>query len=166
MPYTDVHCGADRASVRPKMGGVERHGPGSSPAKTRTQSGQTFAPLSLCSGTTGPAISDQAGGNIRPGPSERNCKMSTHVATSNPVRSDVFTTEDQPAAPARRNNSRLWALSGLGAGILGIGTIATSSMVDVVYRDEFKGTTEGFTQALDEKTGVLFAFHSITTLSA
>lgn len=92
--------------------------------------------------------------------------MSTHVATSNPVRSDVFTTEDQPSAPARRNNSRLWALSGLGAGLLGIGTIVTSSMVDVVYRDEFQGTTEGVTEALDDKTGVLFAFHSITTLSA
>ena len=92
--------------------------------------------------------------------------MSTHVATSNPVRSDVFTTEDQPSAPVGRNNSRLWALSGLGAGILGIGTIVTSSMVDVVYRDEFKGTTEGVTKALDEKAGVLFAFHSITTLSA
>jgi hypothetical protein len=92
--------------------------------------------------------------------------MSTHVATSNPVRSDVFTTEDQPTAPAGRNNSRLWALSGLGAGILGLATIATSSMVDVVYRDEFKGTTDGVTAALDDKTGVLFAFHSITTLSA
>lgn len=92
--------------------------------------------------------------------------MSTHVATSNPVRSDVFTTEDQPAAPARRNTSRLWALSGLGAGLLGIGTIVTSSMVDVVYRDEFQGTTEGVAKALDEKAGVLFAFHSITTLSA
>ncbi len=92
--------------------------------------------------------------------------MSTHVATSNPVRSDVFTTEDQPTAPAGRNNSRLWALSGLGAGILGIGTIVTSSMVDVVYRDEFKGTTEGVTKALDEKAGALFVFHSITTLGA
>ena len=92
--------------------------------------------------------------------------MSTHVATSNPVRSDVFTTEDQPSAPVGRNTSRLWALSGLGAGILGIGTIVTSSMVDVVYRDEFKGTTEGVTKALDDKAGVLFAFHSITTLSA
>jgi hypothetical protein len=92
--------------------------------------------------------------------------MSTHVATSNPVRSDLTSIEDRPAAPVRRNSSRVWALSGLGAGLLGIGTIVTSSMVDVVYRDEFKGTTEGFTQALDEKTGVLFAFHSITTLSA
>jgi hypothetical protein len=92
--------------------------------------------------------------------------MSTHVATSNPVRSDLLSTEDDPAAPAARNSSRLWALSGLGAGLLGIGTIVTSSMVDVVYRDEFKGTTEGVTEALHDKTGVLFAFHSITTLGA
>jgi hypothetical protein len=92
--------------------------------------------------------------------------MSTHVATSNPVRSDVLPAEARPAAPAQRNNSRLWALSGLGAGLLGVGTIVTSSMVDVVYREEFKGTTEGVARALDEKTGVLFAFHSITTLGA
>jgi hypothetical protein len=92
--------------------------------------------------------------------------MSTYVATSNPVRSDVLPAEARPAAPARRNNSRFWALSGLGAGLLGVGTIVTSSMVDVVYRDEFKGTTEGVAQALDEKAGVLFAFHSITTMGA
>lgn len=92
--------------------------------------------------------------------------MSTQLSTSNPVRSDVVPTDDRPAAPARPVSSRLWALSGLGAGLLGIGTIITSSMVDVVYRDEFKGTTEGVTQALEEKTGVLFAFHSITTLGA
>ena len=66
--------------------------------------------------------------------------MSTHVTTRNPVRSDVRLAEDHPAAPVvRPNNSRLWALSGLGAGLLGIATIVTSSMVDVVYRDEFKG---------------------------
>jgi hypothetical protein len=92
--------------------------------------------------------------------------VSTHVATSNPVRSDVRVAEDRHAAPTRPNSSRLWALSGLGAGILGVATIVTSSMVDVVYRDEFKGTTDGVANALDDKAGVLFAFHSITTLGA
>jgi hypothetical protein len=91
--------------------------------------------------------------------------VSTHVATSNPVRSDLHFADEQPAT-ARRTNSRLWALSGLGAGLAGVATIVTSSMVDVVYRDEFKGTTEGIAQALEDKTGVLFAFHSITTLGA
>jgi len=91
--------------------------------------------------------------------------MSTHVATTNPVRSDLL-GEDRPVAPGQRNSSRLWALSGLGAGILGVATIVTSSMVDVVYRDEFKGTTDGVTDALQDKAGVLFAFHSITTVGA
>jgi hypothetical protein len=92
--------------------------------------------------------------------------MSTHVATSNPARSDVRFEEDRPVEPTLRNSSRLWALSGLGAGILGVATIATSSMIDVVYRDEFKGTTEGVAKALEDKAGVMFAFHSITTLGA
>ena len=74
--------------------------------------------------------------------------MSTHVATSNPVRSDVRVEGDHPAAPVRPNSSRLWALSGLGAGILGLATIVTSSMVDVVYRDEFNGTTDGVDTSL------------------
>jgi hypothetical protein len=92
--------------------------------------------------------------------------VSTHVATSNPVRSDLLPAEERPADLEQRSSSRLWALSGLGAGLLGVATIVTSSMVDVVYRDEFKGTTDGVTEALHDKTGVLFAFHSITTLGA
>ena len=91
--------------------------------------------------------------------------MSTHVATSNPVRSDVRIVEDEPTATTH-SSSRAWALAGLGAGLLGVATIVTSSMVDVVYRDEFKGTTEGIAEALQDKAGVLFAFHSITTLGA
>ena len=91
--------------------------------------------------------------------------MSTHVATSNPVRSDVRSVEDHPVTTTR-SSSRLWALSGLGAGVLGLATIVTSSMVDVVYREEFKGTTEGVAKALEDKAGVLFAFHSITTVGA
>src|SRR4051812_14957871 len=92
--------------------------------------------------------------------------MSTHVATTNPVRSDVPFVESRSGATPRQSSSRLWALSGLGAGILGLATIVTSSMVDVVYREEFQGTTTGVAQALEAKTGVLFAFHSITTLGA
>jgi hypothetical protein len=92
--------------------------------------------------------------------------MSTHVATTNPVRSDVRFADDHAATPTRRSTSRLWALSGLGAGVHGLATIVTSSIVDVVYRDEFKGTTDGVAKALEDKAGVLFAFHSITTLGA
>ena len=79
--------------------------------------------------------------------------MSTHVATSNPVRSDLHLAQDHPTTT--RSNSRLWALSGLGAGLLGVATIVTSSMVEVVYRDEFKGTTDPVAKALGREREVL-----------
>ena len=89
--------------------------------------------------------------------------MTTHVTTHNPVRSDV------PAAIATEptsTSSRTWAIAGIGAGVAGIATIVTSSMIDVVYRHEFGGTTTGVADALQDKAGVMFAFHSIATLGA
>lgn len=100
-----------------------------------------------------------------PRPDRLGNTVSTHVATSNPVRSDL-SFEDDRTATTTPSSSHLWALSGLGAGLLGVATIVTSSMVDVVYRDEFKGTTDGVANALSHKAGVLFAFHSVTTLGA
>jgi hypothetical protein len=89
--------------------------------------------------------------------------MTLTVTTTNPVRSDV----DHPAVPVQpATTSRRWAFAGLGAGLLGVATIATSSAVDVVYRDEFNGTTKGVADALHDKAGILFAFHSITALGA
>ena len=90
----------------------------------------------------------------------------TTVTTQNPVRSDLASTEaggaDRTATP-----SRLWAVAGIGAALAGVGTIVTSSAVDVVYRDEFShGSIDGVADALSDKTGVLFAFHSITALGA
>ena len=87
--------------------------------------------------------------------------MTTHVTTHNPVRSDLTPQRVRATSP-----SRTWALAGVGAGLAGIGTIVTSSMVDVVYRDEFAGTTTGVATALGDKTGVMFVFHSISTLGA
>ncbi len=92
--------------------------------------------------------------------------MTTSIVTTNPVRSDARREEVAAHATGTGTASRLWVLSGLGAGLLGLGTIVTSSMVDVVYREEFQGTTAGVADALHEKAGVMFAFHSITTLGA
>ncbi|MBJ7356678.1 hypothetical protein [Nocardioides sp.] len=89
----------------------------------------------------------------------------TTVTTHNPARADLAATEAQGAGHSRQ--SRSWALAGIGAGILGAGTIVTSSAVDVVYREEFnRGSVDGVAEALSDKTGVMFAFHSITTLGA
>lgn len=90
----------------------------------------------------------------------------TTVTTQNPVRSDLASTEaaggDRTTTP-----SRLWALAGLGSAVLGAGTIVTSSAAGYVYEDRFShGSVEGVGKALDDKAGVLFAFHSITALGA
>ena len=89
----------------------------------------------------------------------------TTVTTQNPVRSDLASTE-AGGADRTTTPSRLWAVAGIGAALAGAGTIVTSSAVDIVYRDEFAGTTDGVAQALSDKSPVLFAFHSITTLGA
>jgi hypothetical protein len=89
----------------------------------------------------------------------------TTVTTQNPVRTDLASTETEPvdhAAP-----SRLWAVAGIGAALAGAATIVTSSVAGVVYRDEFShGSVDGVADALADKAGVLFAFHSITALGA
>jgi hypothetical protein len=89
----------------------------------------------------------------------------TTVTTQNPVRSDLASTG---AAHVDRtaNPSRLWAVAGIGAALAGAATIVTSSAVDIVYRDEFAGTTDGVAAELSDKSPVLFAFHSITALGA
>jgi hypothetical protein len=89
----------------------------------------------------------------------------TTVTTQNPVRTDLATTQ---AGTADRTTtpSRLWAVAGIGAALAGAATIVTSSAVDIVYRDEFSGTTDGAAQAVYDKGPVLFAFHSITALGA
>ena len=89
----------------------------------------------------------------------------TTVTSTNPVRADLSAAADQGSDAARA--SRTWALAGIGAGLLGFGTIVTSSAVDVVYRDEFShGSIDGVAEALADKTGVMFAFHTVTTLGA
>jgi hypothetical protein len=89
----------------------------------------------------------------------------TTVTTHNPVRADLASTEDRAAGRTRQ--ARSWALAGIGAGILGLGTIVTSSAAGYVYQDEFTdGTLDGIAEALADKTPVLLAFHTFTVLGA
>jgi len=89
--------------------------------------------------------------------------MTTTVTTTHPVRSDV----ENPSEPAgSRAASRGWAFAGIGAALCGIATIVTSSMVDTVYQEKYGSNLDGFSADLQDKTGVLFAFHSITALGA
>lgn len=90
----------------------------------------------------------------------------TTVSTQNPVRSDLASTEAGPADPTTPNHSRLWAVAGIGAALAGVGTVVTSGLVDLVYREEFATDPTGIAAELGDESGVLFAFHSITALGA
>jgi hypothetical protein len=89
----------------------------------------------------------------------------TTVTTQNPVRTDLAATAAR-SAERPTTHGRGWAVAGIGSALAGMATIVTSSMVDIVYRDEFSGTTDGAAQAVYDKGPVLFAFHSITALGA
>jgi hypothetical protein len=93
--------------------------------------------------------------------------MSTHVTTHNPVRADVLESGNRavPVRPASRT-SRSWAVAGIGAGLAGIASIVTTSMVDSVYTDEFAGDTTGIAADLQDKAPIMFAYHSIAMLGA
>jgi hypothetical protein len=89
--------------------------------------------------------------------------MTTHISTSNPVRSDVAPAAPHATTPAR---SRTWALAGIGAGLAGAGTIVTSSMVNAVYDEDLAGNTAGIAEKLHDQTGAMFAFHGFATVTA
>lgn len=86
------------------------------------------------------------------------------VSTHNPVRSDVLDISDTatPARPAPRG----WAAAGVVAGVAGAASIVLSGFVDAIYRDDLRGDAQGITDALSEKTGVLFGFHTATMVAA
>jgi len=89
----------------------------------------------------------------------------TTVTTQNPVRTDLDTIRGD--VDHRSAGSRLWAVAGIGAAVTGAATIVTSTAAGFVYEDRFDhGSVTGMADALGDKTGVLFAFHSITALSA
>ena len=88
--------------------------------------------------------------------------MTTTVTTRNPVRSDL-TTPDEGTS---RRNRPLWALAGVGSAVMLATTIVTSSMVDLVYRDEFAADNTGIAAAMADRTTVLFVLHSAGMLAA
>jgi len=91
--------------------------------------------------------------------------VSTHVTTQNLVRSDVTeTSTDGPTT--RRTSSRGWAFAGIGAGLAGIGTIVSSSMVNAIYDKDIAGDPAAIMAKLEDQTGAMYAFHTFTTVGA
>ncbi len=93
--------------------------------------------------------------------------MTTHVTTHNRVRSDVAEqTLDSGVTEPGRKPSRAWAYAGIGAGLAGIGTVVTSSMIDAIYDPALNGDTPAIVDKLAGQWPQMFAFHSITVVGA
>lgn len=59
-----------------------------------------------------------------------------------------------------------WALSGLLAGVAGIGMMVTSSMVNAVYDPDIQGDAQAVSDKLGDLVPQMLAFHTFTMLSA
>lgn len=59
-----------------------------------------------------------------------------------------------------------WALAGLLAGVAGIGTVVTSSMVNAVYDPDLQGNAEAISERLSDLRPQMLAFHTFTMVSA
>jgi len=90
--------------------------------------------------------------------------MTTHVTTHNPVRSDALTAVG--AVEASPTRSRSWAIAGIGAGLAGIGTVVTSSMINAVYDEDLVGDTPAIADKLADQTAPMFAFHTFALVGA
>lgn len=89
--------------------------------------------------------------------------MTTHVTTHNPVRSDLDATT---ALPAGRTTHRGWAYAGIVAGLAGIGSMVTTSMVDGVYDSALVGDPDGIAAKIAGQTASMFAFQVIGSIGA
>jgi hypothetical protein len=99
----------------------------------------------------------------------KNDTMSTSITTHNPVRSDLApggAPDVVDIAVRPSGGGRGWALAGIGAGLAGIGTIVTSSMVDAVYDKDLVGDTPGVLAKLADQTAPMFAFHTFSVVGA
>lgn len=89
--------------------------------------------------------------------------MTTHTVTQHPVRSDL---SDGSAAPTPATTSTRWALAGLGAGVTGLGAIATSLSLSAVYDESLGGDTTKIADKLSDYVPNLIAFHVLGMTSA
>jgi hypothetical protein len=90
--------------------------------------------------------------------------MTTHVTTRNPVRSDV-PVSGTPAGPTRRTSSR-WALAGVAAGVLGFGTMVSSSLINAVYDKSIVKDEDAILAKVADQSVQIVAFQVVASLAA
>jgi hypothetical protein len=87
---------------------------------------------------------------------------STRTSTYHPARTDVAETTAIPTTRTRRG----WAVAGILAGLSGIGTVVSTSMVDAVYDPGVAGNTGAIVDKLATQTGQILAFHLLSVVGA
>lgn len=99
--------------------------------------------------------------------------MTTHVTTSNPVRSDLVLDPSTAIAPtttpATANETgrpgRLWAAAGIGAALTAIASSVSAGMVGAVYDPSLNGDAEGILAALEGFVPQMIVFHVAGSLT-
>lgn len=89
--------------------------------------------------------------------------MTTH--THPPTALDQTVRTDPRDEPVTYPPTR-WALAGLLAGVAGIGTMVTSSMVNAVYDPDLQGDPKAISDRLGELVPQMLAFHTFTMVGA
>ena len=89
--------------------------------------------------------------------------MNTQTVTHHPA---LSAPPSAPEAVAPATASTRWALAGLGAGLTGVGAIATSLSLSAVYDESLGGDTVKISDALSDYVPNLIAFHVLGMVSA
>ena len=84
------------------------------------------------------------------------------VTNENLVRDDVRSARPRRAATV----SRVWAVSGIAAGVTGIASIVASGMISAIYDEKIAMDPEKIQAELDTMTNQILAFHVVTAITA
>lgn len=87
--------------------------------------------------------------------------MTTYSTTPQPARTDLLAGRHSEAKPGR-----LWTISGIIAGIAGIGAIQTSGSIDVIYDEDLFGDTAAQAAKMADHTTGLLVLHTLTMVCA
>ena len=90
--------------------------------------------------------------------------MTTHVTTRNPVRADLPTSGTP--TPATRRPSNGWAVAGVAAGVLGIGTMVSSSMINAIYDKSIALDEDAILARLADQSVRIITFQVVASLTA
>jgi len=90
--------------------------------------------------------------------------MTTHVTTRNPVRADL--PPSGTPTPATRRPSNGWALAGVAAGVLGIGTMVSSSTINAIYDQSIALDEDAVLARLADQSVQIITFQVVASLTA